>query len=90
MTRKGTLKSTTNPWNIAIITYSLPENRVITGKVVSIVVAPPEQIGANFPKQRTRTAAPNKAMISRIILVVKAIVPNSAPLYSVIKILDKE
>ncbi len=66
------------------ITNSFPEKRVITGRVVSIVVAPPAQIGANLPNQQTNKGAPNKVIISRIILAVKANVPNSAPLYSVI------
>ena len=72
------------------IKYSCPEQRVIIGKVVSIVVAPPTEIGASFPKKRTKKGAASKAMISLIILDSKAIVPSSAFLYSVIMILDNE
>jgi len=48
------------------------------GNVVSIVVAPPAQIGDSLPKYLTNNGAPSKANISRIILAIKAIVPNSA------------
>lgn len=72
------------------ITNSLPEYRVIIGNVVSIVVAPPTEIGANLPKYLTSNGAQSKAVISRMIFDNKAIVPNSAPLYSVMNILDKE
>ena len=68
VTRKGTLKSTINPWNMDRIAYFSPEYRVITGSVVSIDVAPPAEIGASFPKNRTRTGAPNRVMISLIML----------------------
>ena len=47
------------------------------GNVVSIVVAPPAQIGARRPKYLTNNGAPNNANISRIILAINAIVPNS-------------
>ena len=73
-----------------ITTNSLPEKRVMTGRVVSIVVAPPAQIGANLPNQQTSKGVPSKVIISRIILAVKAKVPNSAPRYSVIKTEDRE
>lgn len=48
------------------------------GNVVSIVVAPPAQIGDSLPKYLTNNGAPSKVNISRIILAIKAIVPNSA------------
>ena len=51
---------------------------MIIGNVVSIVVAPPAQIGDSLPKYLTNNGAPSKANISRIILAIKAIVPNSA------------
>ena len=38
------------------------------GSVVSIVVAPPTEIGASFPKYFTSKGAPSKAVISRMIL----------------------
>ena len=90
MTRKGTLKSTTKPWKMEMITNSFPEYRVIIGRVVSIVVAPPTEIGASFPKYFTNKGAHSKAIISRMILESNAIVPNSGPLYSVINILESE
>lgn len=49
----------------------------MTGKVVSIVVAPPAQIGDNRPKYLTKRGAPRRAIISRMIFAIKAIVPNS-------------
>ena len=71
-----------------MITNSFPEYRVIIGRVVSIVVAPPTEIGASFPKYFTNNGAHSKAMISRMILESNAIVPNSGPLYSVMKMLE--
>ena len=68
-----------------MITNSFPEYRVMIGRVVSIVVAPPTEIGASFPKYFTNKGAHSKAMISRMILESNAIVPNSGPLYSVMK-----
>ena len=59
-------------------TKSFPQVAVIMGNVVSIVVAPPAQIGANRPNTRTNNGAPNKVKISRKILLIRAIVPNSA------------
>lgn len=78
------------PWNIEMTKNSLPENFNIIGSVVSIVVAPPTEIGASFPKYLTKNGAKSSAVISRIIFESNAIVPSSAPLYSVIKILDNE
>ena len=73
-----------------MITNSFPEYRVMIGRVVSIVVAPPTEIGANFPKYFTSNGAHSRAMISRMILESNAIVPSSGPLYSVIKMLESE
>jgi len=69
---------------------SFPEFRIIMGKVVSMVVAPPAAIGESLPKYLTIQGANNNVSISLIILESKAIVPNSIPLYSVIKMLDSE
>ena len=66
-TRNGTLRSINIPCIIAIKTISFPEYCVITGSVVSIVVAPPAHIGAKRPKNLTNMGAPIKAIISRII-----------------------
>ena len=78
------------PWNNAIIIKSEPEYLLIIGKVVSIVVAPPAHIGARLPKYFTIQGASNKTKNSRIMFANKAIVPNSAPRYSVMRMLDKE
>ena len=72
------------------MTNSFPEHREMIGSVVSIVVAPPTEIGASFPKYFTSKGAPSKAVISRMILESNAIVPNSGPLYSVMNILESE
>ena len=60
------------------------------GSVVSIVVAPPEEIGARVPKTLTRSGAPRSVMISLMIFERSAIVPNSTPFISVISTLDRE
>ena len=90
VTKNGTDKSITKPWYIETIEYSLPEVRTIIGKVVSIVVAPPAEIGARLPKYLTNHGAKRSVITSRIILESKAIVPSSIPLHCVIKMLDKE
>lgn len=60
------------------------------GKVVSIVVAPPDEMGAKGPNQRTIKGAPNNVMTSRMIFANKATVPKSGPRYCVIRMLDNE
>lgn len=50
VTRNGTEKSTSTPWKMEMKTSSLPHTEVITGRVESIEVAPPTEIGASFPK----------------------------------------
>ena len=83
VTRNGTLKSTMNPWKMETMTNSCPEQRVIMGRAVSMVVA-------SFPKKFTNRGAQSKAMISRMMFESNAMVPNSAPLYSVMNILESE
>ena len=90
VTRKGTLKSTMKPWKMETMTNSFPQVRVIIGRVVSMVVAPPTEIGASLPKNLIRIGAQSRVIISRAMLASNATVPNSAPLYCVMKILDKE
>ena len=80
----------TNPWKIETTTKLSPAVLVIIGRVVSIVVAPPDDMGARFPNHLTSKGANSSVIISRDILDSKAIVPNSAPLYSVMKMLDNE
>lgn len=77
VTKNGTEKSNIMPCKMEMNTISFPEYLVIMGRVVSIVVAPPTQIGANFPKYLESKGANNKAITSLIILAIKAIVPNS-------------
>ena len=57
VTRNGTLKSTTNPWKMETTTNCCPAVRVMMGSVVSIVVAPPAEMGARLPNQRTSKGA---------------------------------
>ena len=64
VTKNGTLKSTRKPWKMERITNCCPEYRVIMGKVVSIVVAPPTEIGASLPKYFTKSGAQSNAIIS--------------------------
>ncbi len=72
------------------MTYFCPAVWVMMGKVVSMVVAPPDEIGARLPNQRAIKGAHNRVMISLAIFDKSAIVPNSAPLYSVMKMLESE
>ena len=60
------------------------------GNVAKNDHTPPAEIGARLPNQRTSNGAKSKVIISRVILDYNAMVPNSGPLYSVIKILDRE
>ena len=60
------------------------------GKVVSIVVAPPVEMGANGPNQRTIKGAPNSVTTSRMIFANSATVPKSGPRYCVMRMLDRE
>ena len=89
VTIKGTRIVNTIPLKTAIIAYSFPTNFVIIGKVVSIAVAPPEAIGASFPKYFSSIGVANKVITSLSILDSKAITPKTLPLSCVIKMLDK-
>ena len=88
--KRGTEKSTTTPWNIESGTYSFPAVFCIIGNVVSIDVAPPEEIGASFPKNLTINGANAMVISSLNILAANAIVPISAPLASLRNMLDNE
>lgn len=50
----------------------------MTGRVTSIVVAPPADIGAAGPKTLASTGAKTRVAISRKILAINARVPSSA------------
>ena len=90
VTMNGIENSRTKPWKMETTEYCSPEADMIIGRVVSIDVTPPAAIGDNGPETFTRNGDKSKVIISRIIFANNAIVPNSAPLYSVMKILDKE
>ena len=60
------------------------------GAVVSMLVAPPDEIGANGPNQRANSGVSRSVAISRMMLAKRAMVPSSAPRYSVMKMLDSE
>lgn len=83
---------------MAMKTMSFPAYCVMMGSVVSIVVAPPAQMGESRPKYFTNRGAPTNAVISRIMLAIRAIVPSSvaacspmsAVLSWVMRIDDKE
>ena len=49
-TINGTRIVSTIPWKSETMAYSVPEALVIIGNVVSMLVAPPEHIGAILPK----------------------------------------
>ena len=60
-------------------TNSCPEVRVMMGSVVSIVVAPPAEMGARRPNQRTNSGAASRVMISRLMLASRAMEMPSVP-----------
>ena len=90
MTRNVTEKSVMQPWKIEMITYFCPQVWEIIGRVVSIVVAPPTEMGARGPNRCSSRGAAIRAVISRITLLRSEIVPNSAPLYCEMITLDRE
>ena len=90
VTRKGTVKSTIKPWKMAKMVNRCPQVCVIMGNVVSIVVAPPAEMGASGPKIRASRGVPKRVIASRTRLATRAIVPSSIPRYSVRKMLDNE
>ena len=53
-------------------TNRLPAVWVMMGRVVSIVVAPPEEMGAKLPNQRTISGAQSNVMISRAMFESRA------------------
>ena len=65
-----------NPWNIDTMAYSLPQQRVIIGRVVSIVVAPPAEIGARLPNHLTISGAKRRVITSLPILLIRANMPS--------------
>ena len=57
---------------------------------MSIVVAPPAEMSDSGPKNFTRKGAAKSVSNSRAMLVSKASVPSSAPMYLVMKMLESE
>ena len=85
----GTRMDKTTPLKMDSNVYSLPENRTTAGRVVSIEVAPPEAMGASFPKYLTMNGAINSVSISLEMFATRAITPSLSPANSEIKTLDK-
>ena len=77
------------PWKIDIMAYSLPTDLVIIGSVVSIEVAPPEDIGASLPKYFAKNGVSSRVIISLIMFDTRAITPIVSPLILVMSILDR-
>lgn len=90
VTQMGTDMSIINPCNTEIGIYSLPEYFAIMGRVVSIVVAPPADMGANFPKCLTISGANIRTINSCMMFDNRANVPNSTPFVYVMSMLDRE
>ena len=78
VTRNGTEKSTSTPWKIEMKTISLPHTDVITGRVESIEVAPPVDMGASFPNTLHIAGAKRSVITSLIMFAIRATVPNWA------------
>ena len=76
VTRNGTEKSTSTPWNIETNAISLPQAAVMTGRVESILVAPPVEIGASRPKTFLIAGAKSNVIISLMIFAIRAMVPS--------------
>ena len=86
----GTEKSTTMPWKMAITANCCPDTCVMMGSVVSMDVAPAAEMGANLPKYLAMSGASVRVSTSLDMLASRAMVPSSAPLYSVMIMLESE
>ena len=69
--------------------YSFPDALEIIGNVVSMLVAPPEQIGATLPKSIAISGASSRVIISRITFDSKATTPSASLWLFLIIILDR-
>ena len=87
--KKGIRIVSTIPLKTDIMAYSAPMYFVITGRQVSIDVAPPDEIGASFPKYLAKIGVNSKVIISRMILESKAITPSCSPDISEINTLER-
>ena len=65
------------PCRMAMGIISFPEYLVMEGSSTSIELTPAAEIGASFPKYFLMIGVPRSAIISRKILVSRAIVPSS-------------
>lgn len=79
-----------NPWKIETSANLSPQQPVMTGRVVSAVVAPPAEMGARGPAIFASRGVHNRVNTSRIILEINANVPSSAPLLPEISTLERE
>ena len=59
-----------------MMAYSFPTLFTIIGSVVSIDVAPPDAIGANFPKYLAKNGATKRVIISLKILAGESSLPG--------------
>ena len=71
-------------------THCLPAKRVMTGRVESMVEAPPHEMAASGLIQRTMSGVKSNVASSRMMLASRATVPSSAPLYWVMKMDERE
>jgi len=76
---RGTRTVRTIPLKTAIKAYSFPEYFTITGKVVSMEVAPPQTMGASLPKYLANNGVNSKVKISLLIFDNNAIIPTAFP-----------
>lgn len=79
VTTKGMENSRTKPWKRETTEYSLPEVAIMIGRVVSIEVTPPAEIGASGPQNLARSGARSSVAISLMMFDSRAMVPSSAP-----------
>lgn len=76
---KGMESSRTKPWKREGIEYSLPEEVIMIGRVVSIEVTPAAEMGARGPANLESSGASRRVAISLMMLDSRAMVPSSAP-----------
>ena len=62
----------------------------MTGRVVSMVEAPPQVMGASGPQRRTSSGVQSRVKSSRAMLLTSAMVPSYGPLYWVMKMEERE
>ena len=75
---------------MAVGVHSRPQAFVMTGSVVSAVVAPPIAMADGAPKYFISSGAISMAVSSRMILAKSAMVPSSVPFTPPIMIAERE